>query len=75
MLASASAEGVIKLWSPSTGACLATLNPAAGGVARAAFTPDGRWLLSAHENGTLGLWDLHYYDAHIANSAAYHATP
>jgi WD40 repeat protein len=68
-LVSCSAEGLIKMWSTTTGACLLTLNPEAGQVFRLAASPDGRWIISGHEDGTLGIWDLMYYDAHIKAAA------
>jgi WD40 repeat protein/tRNA A-37 threonylcarbamoyl transferase component Bud32 len=71
-LVSSSMEGVIKLWNPGTGTCLLTLNPEAGAVAQIVATPDGRTLISAHEDGTLGVWDLGYYEPHIGSAAGFH---
>jgi WD40 repeat protein/tRNA A-37 threonylcarbamoyl transferase component Bud32 len=68
-LASCSAEGLIKLWNTNTGACLLTLNPDAGQIFRLVASADGRWIVSGHEDGTLGVWDLSYYDAHIKAAA------
>jgi WD40 repeat protein len=72
-LVSCSAEGLIKLWSTKSGMCLLTLNPEAGQVLRMVTTPDGRWVISGHEDGTLGVWDLSYFDAHIRAAAPRHA--
>jgi WD40 repeat protein len=72
-LLSSSAEGLIKLWSTKTGSCLLTLNPDGGQVLRMVTTPDGRWIISGHEDGTLGVWDLSYFDAHIRAAAPRHA--
>jgi hypothetical protein len=33
-----------------------------------AFSPDGQRLLAAGRDRALGIWDLHYYDQHIAGN-------
>ena len=35
-----------------------------------AFAPSGHALLAAYSNGTVGVWDLTYYDRHIEGNRA-----
>jgi WD40 repeat protein/serine/threonine protein kinase len=56
---SGSADRTLKLWQPSEGRCLHTLEGDMGGVAAAALTPNGRLALSASTDAILKLWDLH----------------
>jgi eukaryotic-like serine/threonine-protein kinase len=65
-------DGTIKMWNPGTGSCLLTLSPGSGSVSTVIATPDGRTIISAHEDGTIGVWDLGHYDPHIASAAAFH---
>jgi WD40 repeat protein len=71
-LVSSSMDGNIKLWNPATGTCLLTLNSETGAVSQIIAMPDGRTLISAHEDGTLGVWDLGYYEPHIRSAAGFH---
>jgi WD40 repeat protein len=65
-------DGTIKMWNPGTGSCLLSLNPGSGSVSTVITTPDGRTIISAHEDGTIGVWDLTHYEPHIASAAAFH---
>ncbi len=72
LVASASADGTVRLWDIMTRQCLVTLD----GFDRwdaitVAFSHDGRRLLAAGANGTAALWDLTYYDRHIAGNLEY----
>jgi WD40 repeat protein len=71
-LVSSSMEGLVKVWNPVTGACLLTLNPEAGAVVMVAASPDRQSLISSHEDGTIGVWDLSYFKAHIDSAAKFH---
>ena len=56
-LASAGADGTVRLWDPATGTGRATLTGHDRGVLAVAFSPDGRQLASAGKDGTVRLWD------------------
>ena len=74
LLASCSDGGAIKLWDTGTFRCLATLDPGAERVHTVAFVPAGPAagsLWSTHSNGTAAVWDLSYYDRHIAGNVEY----
>jgi WD40 repeat protein/serine/threonine protein kinase len=72
MLVSGSFDGTIKLWNTTSGACLLTLSPDDGAVTKVVCTPDGRTIISAHEDGTLAVWDLGHYEPHIRSAAGFH---
>ncbi len=57
LLVSASQDETVRLWDPSTGRSLRTLPGHAGPVARAAFSKDGRRLLTADFAGVARVWD------------------
>ncbi|MGZ4250160.1 MAG: FHIPEP family type III secretion protein [Solirubrobacteraceae bacterium] len=56
-LASASDDGTVRLWDPTTGQSTATLDGHNDWVRGVAFSPDGRQLASAGGDGTVRLWD------------------
>jgi len=60
LLASAGADGTVRLWNPASGQPIgAPLHASArGGVRAVAFSPGGRLLASAGGDGTVRLWDL-----------------
>ena len=59
LLASADADGTVRLWDPATGhpAGAPLQTGAQGGVAGVAFSPRGDLLASADADGTVRLWD------------------
>ena len=59
LLASAGADGTVRLWDPVTGQpTRAPLKASSqGGVAAVAFSPSGKLLASAGADGTVRLWD------------------
>ena len=57
IIASASGNGVVKLWNRS-GQELLTLQGHSGAVRSVSFSPDGSLIVSASDDGTIKLWDL-----------------
>ncbi|HZY88109.1 MAG TPA: serine/threonine-protein kinase [Gemmataceae bacterium] len=57
-LASAGADGTVKVWDASTGQCPLTLRGHSGHVLGVAFGPDGRRLASAGADGSVIVWGL-----------------
>jgi len=59
LLASAGADGTVRLWDPVTGQRISTIQETGSsvGVAGVAFSPDGKMLAGANGDGTVPLWD------------------
>jgi len=61
LLASADADGTVRIWNPATGAPTGITFPddtgLGGGVAGVAFSPDGNLLATADADGTVRLWN------------------
>ena len=61
LLASAGADGTVRLWNPATGEPVGAPLPAGpgpgAGVNAVAFSPDGKLLASADGDGTVRLWN------------------
>ncbi|HSL07136.1 MAG TPA: hypothetical protein VK887_04065 [Pseudonocardiaceae bacterium] len=51
------ADGVVRLWDPTTGTSLRTLKGHFGQVRALAADPTGSWLASAGADGVVRLWD------------------
>ncbi len=70
MVASSALEGVVRLWDVSTGLTLATLDSFDGWDALSlSLSRDGRWVMTTGATGEAVIWDLHYFDRHIAWNA------
>jgi WD40 repeat protein len=58
LLATADADGTVRLWNPATGQAVASLPADTGAaVSAVAFNPDGSLLATADADGTVGLWN------------------
>ncbi|MGB6294803.1 MAG: AAA-like domain-containing protein, partial [Rivularia sp. (in: cyanobacteria)] len=57
-LATGSDDKTIKLWNPTTGKIISTLNGHQSGVRSVAFSPDGKTLATGSEDNTIKLWSL-----------------
>lgn len=56
-IASAGADGSIRLWDSASGSSLKVLRGHQGSVNAVAFSADGRWLASTGQDGSLRLWE------------------
>jgi WD40 repeat protein len=57
-LASAAADGTIRLWNPATGKQTGLLDPGATFANSVALSHNGQFLASGHADGTVRLWNL-----------------
>ncbi|MFH1747894.1 MAG: serine/threonine-protein kinase [Planctomycetota bacterium] len=72
ILATCSGDGSVMLWDLSERRNILTLEPFGGADALSvSFTPDGKTLVAAGFDGSLCVWDLEYYDRHIAGNLEY----
>ncbi len=81
LLASASSDQTLILWSLADGVALRLLAGHQAGVAGCRFSPDGRWLASAGSDRTIRVWDVKTGEAiqvlncHASACAVVWATP
>jgi len=57
LLATASLDQTIKIWSTANWACLLTMSGHTNGVSSVAFSPDGQKIVSGSVDGTVKIWD------------------
>lgn len=73
LLATCSGDGGVRLWDLGEQRNVLTLDPFGGADALSvSFSPDGKTLVAAGFDGSLCVWDLEYYDRHIAGNLEYH---
>lgn len=77
LLATTSNDGAVKLWDPRLEVCLATLDARGGDAFCISFLPPRAGQANAagrvavgYMNAGFGVWDLSYYDRHIAGNAS-----
>ena len=72
LLASASADGTVRLWDIEEQRSLVSLTPFDGyDAVTVAFSPDGKSLVVSGAHETVAVYDLTYYDRHIAGHIEY----
>jgi WD40 repeat protein/predicted Ser/Thr protein kinase len=73
ILASCSADGYVHVWDLSEQRNLLTLDPFDGfDAVSVSFTADGKTLVAAGGDGSLCVWDLEYFERHMAGHARFY---
>ncbi|GAX72581.1 hypothetical protein CEUSTIGMA_g37.t1 [Chlamydomonas eustigma] len=57
-MATCSKDGKVLIWQVSNSQCIAGLDPQAGDINSVAFSLDGKWLATGHQDGTTRIWGL-----------------
>lgn len=70
LLASAGRDRTVRLWDLTTGTCVLTLDTGDQAPGAMDVSEDGWSLVCSLENGEVVVWDLSYYDRHIAANMA-----
>ncbi len=68
LLATGGRGGVVKVWDAASGDCLLTFDEPGEMVFTVDFSGDGRTLVAGSSDTIVGMWDLSYFDRHIAGN-------
>ena len=66
LLASGGQESSVRLWSVTTGECVAVLPGNGSWVWAVTFSPDGRYLACGCEDSSVRLWDIEHRECHMS---------
>jgi WD40 repeat protein len=65
-------DGLLKVWDPGAGRCVASLKGCGDEAFNAAWIPGTRQVAVTYRSGDVEVWDLGFYERHILGNAPYH---